>query len=120
MSIVKIVDNDVDEITVTIDGKEARGWSYTNQLEHDLKMFRAREFCEGYYYTTTEPRITNNVPESQADVAAEIERALRHNFDDVRIVVELVTTTYIRVRITTGDTKQPFTYYHIRVSHSGA
>ncbi len=44
----RVVDNDRDEITVTLDGKEIRGWSYETETERRVKMLAAREFCEGW------------------------------------------------------------------------
>ena len=45
----RVVDNDSDEITVTLDGKEIRGWSYECDIERCWKMRMAREFCEGWF-----------------------------------------------------------------------
>lgn len=45
----RVHDNDRDEITVTLDGKEIRGWSYENEAERRMKMLAAREFCEGWF-----------------------------------------------------------------------
>lgn len=45
----RVVDNDRDEITVTLDGREIRGWSYECEAEHRTKMLAAREFCEGWF-----------------------------------------------------------------------
>ena len=45
----RVVDNDRDEITVTLDGKEIRGWSYKDETERRRKIFGAHEFCEGWY-----------------------------------------------------------------------
>jgi hypothetical protein len=45
----RVHDNDRDEITVTLDGKEVRGWSYENEAERRVKMLAAREFCEGWF-----------------------------------------------------------------------
>lgn len=44
-----VKDNDRDEITVTLDGKELRGWSYENETERRVKMLLAREFVEGWF-----------------------------------------------------------------------
>jgi hypothetical protein len=44
-----IIDNDVDEITAEMDGKEIRGWSYANQTEQGVKMRMAHEFAEGWF-----------------------------------------------------------------------
>lgn len=48
----RVIDNDRDEITVTLDGKEIRGWSYENDAERRVKMIAAREFVEGWYHAT--------------------------------------------------------------------
>lgn len=45
----RVADNDRDEITVSLSGKEMRGWSYTNDSERRVKMLCAREFVEGWY-----------------------------------------------------------------------
>ncbi len=44
----RVVDNDKDEITVTLDGRELRGWSYSSEAEHRQKMRQAREYVEGF------------------------------------------------------------------------
>lgn len=44
----RVSDNDRDEITVTLDGKELRGWSYSSEQERRTKMRAAREYVEGY------------------------------------------------------------------------
>lgn len=41
-------DNDKDEITVTMHGRELRGWSYANDDERRQKMRQAREYVEGW------------------------------------------------------------------------
>lgn len=46
----RVTDNDRDEITVTLDGKEIRGWSYENDAERRVKMRMAREFVEGWLH----------------------------------------------------------------------
>ena len=48
----RVSDNDRDEITVTLDGKEIRGWSYADEAERRVKMLAAREFVEGWYHAT--------------------------------------------------------------------
>lgn len=45
----RVTDNDRGEITVTLDGKEIRGWIYSSDQERRMKMLCAREFVEGYY-----------------------------------------------------------------------
>lgn len=45
----RITDNDRDEITATLDGKEIRGWTYATETERRTKMLAAREFCEGWF-----------------------------------------------------------------------
>lgn len=44
----RVADNDRDEITVELDGREIRGWSYESEAERRAKMLAAREFCEGW------------------------------------------------------------------------
>lgn len=44
----RVIDNDQDEITVSIGGKELRGWSYANDDERRQKMLQAREYVEGF------------------------------------------------------------------------
>jgi hypothetical protein len=46
---LNLIDNDHGEITVTLDGKEVRGWSYANDNERRTKMLSAREYTEGWY-----------------------------------------------------------------------
>lgn len=46
---LRLVDDDHGEITITIEGREIRGWSYANENERRVKMLAAREFIEGYY-----------------------------------------------------------------------
>lgn len=43
-----VIDNDKDEITVSLDGQELRGWSYENDDERRRKMLQAREYIEGW------------------------------------------------------------------------
>lgn len=45
----RVVDNDRDEITVNLDGRELRGWPYESEHERRAKMLAAREFCEGWH-----------------------------------------------------------------------
>lgn len=44
----RVIDNDSGEITVALDGKELRGWSYVRDDERRTKMFCAREYVEGW------------------------------------------------------------------------
>lgn len=44
----RVTDNDKDEITVSLDGKELRGWSYASDDERRAKMLQAREYVEGF------------------------------------------------------------------------
>jgi hypothetical protein len=44
----KVSDDDRGEITVSLAGKELRGWSYANEAERRQKMLMAREYVEGY------------------------------------------------------------------------
>jgi hypothetical protein len=45
----RITDDDKDEITVTIDGRELRSWFYANNTERQLKMSKAWEYVAGWY-----------------------------------------------------------------------
>ena len=44
----RLTDNDAGEISVTVDGKEVRGWSYRDDSERRIKMLAAREYVEGW------------------------------------------------------------------------
>lgn len=44
----RVVDDDKDQITVTLDGRELRGWSYKDDTERRMKMLAAREYVEGW------------------------------------------------------------------------
>lgn len=44
----RVTDNDNGEITVSLDGKELRGWSYNDDPERRMKMLAAREYVEGW------------------------------------------------------------------------
>jgi hypothetical protein len=44
-----LIDNDLGEITVTLNDKELRGWSYKDDAERRTKMLAAREYIEGWY-----------------------------------------------------------------------
>ena len=44
----RLTDDDKGEITVSLDGKELRGWSYASDAERRAKMVQAREYVEGY------------------------------------------------------------------------
>lgn len=44
----RVTDNDKGEISVTLGGKELRGWSYANDDERRTKMLCAREYIEGW------------------------------------------------------------------------
>lgn len=43
-----ITDNDRDEITASLNGRQLRGWSYANDDQRRAKMRLAREFVEGW------------------------------------------------------------------------
>jgi hypothetical protein len=45
---LRLTDNDAGEISVTLDGKELRGWSYKDDTERRTKMLAAREYVEGW------------------------------------------------------------------------
>lgn len=44
----RVTDNDSGEITVDLDGRELRGWSYANDGERRAKITAAREYVEGW------------------------------------------------------------------------
>ena len=44
----RVIDNDQGEITVTLDGRELRGWAYANDTERRAKMCMARDYVEGW------------------------------------------------------------------------
>lgn len=48
MSNPRVIDNDKDEITVTLDGRELRGWPYKDGAERRAKMLAALEYVEGW------------------------------------------------------------------------
>src|SRR6185437_11819265 len=48
VTVPRVADNDGDEITVTLDGKELSGWSYSSDQERRTKMLCAREYVEGF------------------------------------------------------------------------
>ena len=45
----RVKDDEVDEVVVTLDGKELRSWYYKDATEQRVKMLCAREFCEGWF-----------------------------------------------------------------------
>lgn len=45
----RVIDNDRDEITISLGGKELRGWSYANDAERRVKMLCAHEYVEGWH-----------------------------------------------------------------------
>ena len=44
----RVIDNDKDEITVSLNGEDLRGWSYASDTERRQKMLQAREYVEGW------------------------------------------------------------------------
>ena len=47
---IRVIDNDQGEITIiAADGRELRGWSYSNDEQRRMKMLCAHEFREGWY-----------------------------------------------------------------------
>jgi hypothetical protein len=49
--LVKVIDNDKDEITVVhrADGQLIRSWNYIGEIDRRLFMRHAREFAEGWF-----------------------------------------------------------------------
>lgn len=43
-----VTDDDKNEITVSLNGRELRGWSYSTDGERRQKMVQAREYIEGW------------------------------------------------------------------------
>jgi len=43
-----VIDFDDGEISVRLNGKELRGWSYKDDNERRAKMLAAREYIEGW------------------------------------------------------------------------
>ena len=52
----RLTDNDLGEITVSLNGEELRGWSYKDDAERRMKMFAAREYVEGWCDGVAAPR----------------------------------------------------------------
>lgn len=44
----RVNDDDNGSITVALNGKELRGWSYKDDAERRTKMLAAREYVEGW------------------------------------------------------------------------
>lgn len=44
----RVTDNDHGEISVTFNGKELRGFIYSDDTSRRLKMLAAREYVEGW------------------------------------------------------------------------
>jgi hypothetical protein len=44
----RVIDFDDGEISVRLNGKELRGWSYKDDSERRTKMLCAREYVEGW------------------------------------------------------------------------
>lgn len=43
-----VIDNDKDEITINLDGRTLRSWSYANDSERRQKIVQAHEYVEGW------------------------------------------------------------------------
>lgn len=56
MSDLKVVDNDIDTVSVIDEftDKEVRSWSYASDTERRTKMMYAREFVQGYFQARSE------------------------------------------------------------------
>ena len=46
--IPRVVDDDIDQIMVWLDGQELRAWSYQSEPERRFKILCAREYVEGW------------------------------------------------------------------------
>lgn len=75
-----VIDNDKDEINVTLNGKELRGWSYSSDSERRQKMLQAREYVEGWCDggEAKADRITQRVCTRLNDCLCE----MKPNYDD--------------------------------------
>jgi hypothetical protein len=77
----RVTDNDRDEITITMDGKELRGWSYSSEQERRVKMLCAREFVEGFGTGvgnwTPDPSVDHGDDPSESDAHADAMVATR-------------------------------------------
>ena len=69
----RVTDNDQGEISVTIDGRELRGWSYSSNDERRQKMLQAREYVEGWcegraaIKTSMDTRLNDHLCEMKPD-----------------------------------------------------
>ena len=66
----RVTDNDQGEITVTLDGKELRGWSYKNDGERRTKMLLAREYVESSGLANYEPGNAGKGADTLAELCA--------------------------------------------------
>jgi outer membrane receptor for ferric coprogen and ferric-rhodotorulic acid len=66
----RVTDNDKDEITVSLNGREIRGWSYATDDERRLKMQMAHEFAEGWFQATEHHHKIAEEQESESGKAA--------------------------------------------------
>lgn len=58
----RVTDNDGGEISVTLDGRELRGWSYASDDERRGKMLAAREYVEGWCDGHGTPAVAATAP----------------------------------------------------------
>jgi hypothetical protein len=45
----RITDDDIGQITATIDGEQVRSWRYGTDHERRIRMCLAHEFAEGWF-----------------------------------------------------------------------
>lgn len=57
----RVTDDDKGEITVTLDDRELRGWSYKDDTERRVKMLFAREYVEGWCDNDGSSNIKNSI-----------------------------------------------------------
>lgn len=59
----RVTDNDRDEITVSLDWRQLRGWSYATDAERRHGMLQAREYVEGWCdaFRETRPQLEDAV-----------------------------------------------------------
>lgn len=83
----RVTDNDKDEITVSLNGKELRGWSYSTDDERRRKMLLAREYVEGYCDGQRQPGPVGGGAMNDSDTQASIERGGRKIEERARALI---------------------------------
>ena len=81
----RVTDNDKGEISVSLEGKELRGWSYADDSERRQKMLMAREYVEGW--------CDGQEAKTMMDGITELTGSLKrhpggHNWPDMELVID--------------------------------